>query len=1228
MRNHIGPVVRATLAVFLLAAGRPAWPQASTCTVRGVVSDPSGAVIPNASVTLTNTATNAASSTTANEIGFYLFPGVRPGTYRLVVEAPGMQRFEGALTVQVQQDALIDVVMKVGQTTTEVAVQDVTPLITVDNPSLGHVLERQRVEQLPLNGRVLTNLLQTVPGMEGNRAYGLREGSHEFTLDGAVMSNRMWGDFRGRQPGLDTVQEFKVETNSSSARFTRPTTVVISTKSGTNALYGSAFETNRNNAIGKARARTDYYDKAPFLNRNEFGVSAGGPVLLPRLYNGKNRTFWFFAYEGYRIVGPTTQGWRVPTEAMRKGDFRSLLDSQGRLYKLYDPWTTNTQTWERQPFSYGGQVNVIDPARMSPLAKYLFSITPLPTMPNVNPLVDNNWWGLQPDANRQYTVTGRFDHRFSDKSQIYARYTQGAMWDFGQTKGQVMLNNIAGTITSTSSNKSLALSWVRVVSPTFFNELLVGGTRAPDWRGTGEPGVKYANQLGLPNPFNADGWPRLASAGLSNYQFQTENIIASALNYVVLDDNATKVHGKHEFQFGFHFRYDQLNILNDQQTNQGNHNWGTLATSLYDSKSARTNPLATPLTGYELANLFLGVMNYQNYFDRSWFYVRGREYALYFQDNFRVAPRLTLNLGLRWERWPAFREKNNTLMTFDPAKRAIVTGVDLDTMARLGDSLPSVVARMESLGAKFISYQEAGLPRNMMNSTWKDFAPRLGFAYRIREGARPFVIRGGYSIAYFPIPARVWSARMGFTTPAHTPFTNNMTSSAYSPDGIANYGMRSAPRIIAGANSREALNITDAQYALVRGGSRTSFFKPDQPDTRAQDWNLTLEKEIMSNTIARVGYVGNHGGRLEQYFEWNDPTPDYIWHRTTGLRLPTGEYANVARRPYDQQVYGQVEEYMKRGWSNWNGVQLGLERRYHKGLGFQVFYVTGNAFNAGGQGYPGQGYSSTIAGANQFLPGAVPENLDQRNRFLNYQRDVTIPKHRVRWNWLADLPVGRGKWLGRNAGGILNRVIGGWQVAGMGSLRSTYFALPTGIYPTGQGVELYGYKHPVQDCRSGGCVPGYLWWNGYIPANQINSVDAGGRPNGVMGVPADYKPAGQSINPWPKNPDRNDPLYAYYGSNTVWVPLKDGTLQRVTYDDGLHPWRNQYFPSVRQWGLDASLFKAIPISERCKIRFNADFFNVLNHPGNPNSVGSNGILSTRSSGSNARELQLTLRLSW
>jgi hypothetical protein len=270
--------------------------------------------------------------------------------------------------------------------------------------------------------------------------------------------------------------------------------------------------------------------------------------------------------------------------------------------------------------------------------------------------------------------------------------------------------------------------------------------------------------------------------------------------------------------------------------------------------------------------------------------------------------------------------------------------------------------------------------------------------------------------------------------------------------------------------------------------------------------------------------------------------------------------------------------------------------------------------------------------SNYFLPGAAPADPEQQNRFLNYARDTGTPKHQMRWNWIADMPFGRGKKFGGNSRGVVEKLIGGWQIAGTGNWRSNYFALPTGIYPNGNSIEMYGDKYRIEDCRSGACFPGYLWFNGYIPANQINSVDRNGRPNGIMGVPENYKPAGTPLIPWGATSAPNMPagtnLSGFWDTNNVWVPLNNGTVQRVTFNDNMHPWRNQFFRAPNQWGVDASLFKFVSLTERITLRFNVDVFNVLNHPNDPISVDQTGVLTTRNSGSSARVMQLTARLTW
>jgi hypothetical protein len=1220
--SHSRVKIRPILVVLLLAA-LPAWPQASNSTVRGVVRDQTNAFIPGATVTLANTNTNVSRTVTTNEAGAYVFPGVIPGPYRLTAESAGMQNFEGNLTVQVQQDATVDAVLRVGQTASEVVVQDVTPLLRADSPSIGHVLERKRIESLPINGRAITALLQTVPGVETGmmRAYGMRQGTMLYVFDGTQHNESWEGWAQQRPPGIDAVEEFKVEINSASAKFSRPATLIVSSRSGTNQFHGALFETNRNNAIGKARQRQDTYTKAPYLNRNEFGASAGGPVYLPGIYNGRNRTFFFSAWEASRQINPSTMQWRVPTEAMRNGDFRSLVDSQGRLTRLYDPWTTNPETWQREQISYRGIPNMIDPARLSPVTKALWQVTPLPTMPEVNPLVDVNWSGLSPNWNKNWTWSTRIDHRLSGRDNFFARYTQAGQQAVYQYAGQIMLDQLAGAVNRRAPNKAVSGTWVHTFSPTLFSETMVSVSRDNQTRGNGDFRTDYSKNFGLPNPFGAVSYPEFTGTGLSGYGYYRDTIFDSPSWYVQVQENATKVVGRHELQFGFHYRYDRLDMNNYPPSTS--YTWSTLATALYDPSSARTNPLTTPFTGSDIGNMYLGVMNFNTAYGRNYMYYRGNEYSPYLQDNWKVTPRLTLNLGLRYELRPPVREKNDAFFGFSMRDRAYVVGAGLDTMYKSGALLPQVVRVIEQQGGKVITYKEAGMPQALVNTNWKNFGPRLGFAYRAGDGHKSFVLRGGYRISTYPIPLRSWGGVQGWNPPSRANFTNSLTNTAQSPDGIPSYGLRSVPRIVAGVNSATALDVSDTR-TLARGFASASFRALNVPDGRVQDWNLTVEKDVLPATVLRLSYVGNYSGNQEVWVRHNESTPSYIWFATTGERLPTGEFANVATRPWDKTVYASVNEYTSRGWSRFNGIQVEFERRYEKGYAYQFFYLMGNTLFAGGK------ESNDFLGSlNTYMPGRVPADLDDRTRFLLYRRDIDIPKHRVRWNFVADLPVGKGKPLAGGASGWVDKLVGGWQLAGMGSLWSNFFTLPTNIYPANANtIERYGYKYPIEDCRSGRCVPGYLWWNGYIPANQINSYDRNGRPNGVMGVPDSYKPAAEPLIPWPKNPNPSDPMFPFYGSNTAWVRLRDGSEQRTTFDDGLHPWRNQFLPGIRQWGLDASLFKFVNLTERVVLRVNVDMFNVLNHPNNPNSIGGDGILSTRNSGSGARTTQLTLRLQW
>jgi len=273
-----------------------------------------------------------------------------------------------------------------------------------------------------------------------------------------------------------------------------------------------------------------------------------------------------------------------------------------------------------------------------------------------------------------------------------------------------------------------------------------------------------------------------------------------------------------------------------------------------------------------------------------------------------------------------------------------------------------------------------------------------------------------------------------------------------------------------------------------------------------------------------------------------------------------------------------------------------------------------------------------VAPVVDFLPGAVPTDFDARNRFLNYQRDTALPHHQLKWNWVADLPFGRNHLLARNAGKFLNTLVAGWQIAGSGTYQSRYWSLPTSNYGPASNIQIYGTKYPIQDCSAGACRPGYLYWNGYISPPLINRTDASGQCTGICGIPSNYTPSNVPLIPYgstalPANAPANTNVSQFWETQTVWVPLKDGTVVRTTMNTSLPWWMNQYVPAPWAFNLSASLFKTFSLTEHVKLRFNADFFQVLNNPGLP-TPGGNGILSTQNSNNSPRDLQLTLRLTW
>ena len=1208
------------LALVFCFAVSTAFAQTGSATVQGAVTDPTGAVVPGADVTLTQVATAVAQRTKTNAAGLFVFPASPIGAYKITVTSAGMETWEGQIVLQAGLAAEVNISLRVGAASTQVTVGDVTPMVDTSTPTISERLDRVRIELFPVND-AMSLVGQTTPGFEGGgsspRAYGLRNDSTELTVDGGPQSDRSEGGTQGAAPEATYIQEVQVNTLDSSARFNRPGTVIVVTKSGTNSLHGQAYEANEDNSIaGVARQRQSTFTSPPFLIQNLFGASVGGPVYIPKIYNGKNRTFFFFDFSEYFLRQLTSVSTSVPTAANRNGDFSGLTTGSLQHITIYNPYTTSDapNNYARQPFPN----NQIPASMESPLAKYLYGITPLPTLAGVSPFTGNNWIsGAHTYQNRNGQIL-RVDHSISDADRLFARFQLGrrVIASNNGGNGAPLLNDTTNLVYNIYPDRNGVLSWTHSFSPTLFSEFLFSDSWEYFQFYTGTSANSDVDSiLGLPNPFNGPGWPAISGTGYgTTYSASTPR--KNVTNVYNGQENLTKSYGKHKIQFGGGIRFEHENVLPQQQQVPGSDSFGTNYTALYNPASG-TSYQATNLTGSQAAEMYMGLLEtYNNTFARSYYLWRYQEYSLYVQDEFKLHNRLTLSYGLRYEYRPPISEARNNIMGFDKARDAVVLPLTEDQMVQKGYTEASVYNQFLAIGMKTETPQQAGLPHNMVYANKHDFGPRAGVAWRLRQSARSAVLRGGYGLYYFPIPSFGYEAGMRSNPPESDLYTYSFNSSTYQP--LQNYALLSAPTVIAGVNSRNVVNVTAANAIAPGSMNPLVYFSPHLPTSRAHQWNVTLEKEIMDNTVVSASYIGTAGRDLDQSYQYNAAPSAYVWYTTTGAALPTGLFAATATRSYDTTTWQNITEYSHIGYSNYESIKLEILRRYSKGYAFQWFYVMGNALAS----VTGNSNSATTANLvpldpNLYLPGAVPTDPNKLNRFLNYQRDISIPKHHMQWNFIVDLPFGKGKPIGRNAGRLLNAAIGGWQLSGIGSMVSAYDTVPVTGWANFAPLQFYGKKYPIQNCTSGTCIAGYLWYNGYIPANLIN------KPNGIMGVPANYTPVETPLYPTPASGGSNP----NYETNNVFITLKNGSVVQTPLNTNLNPYRNQYFLGPFAYAQSALLFKAFNITEQVRLRFESDFFNVFNAQG-LNQPGANGISSLATSAKAARQIQLTLRLFW
>jgi hypothetical protein len=1289
--------MKRAVIVFLFAAliAGVAWAQTGSGSVNGVVQDKTGAVIVNANVSLVNTDTNVELKSVTNDAGLFVFPAVTNGPYKLIANSAGMAQYEAKLTVQVDVAAAVSVTLLPAGAKTTIVVGDVTPLVNTDNAELGSTLEARRIEELPLNGRNVFSLMATVPGttpsdVNGNfRTFGEGVGTHDITIDNAPLTDMAYAaQTVNRPPGLESIQEFTVDTNATSAKSARPTDIIMVTKSGTNQWHGSLFETNRDNSYGVAHYEQDL-PGSPLgkLIRNEYGGSAGGPVYIPKVYNGKNKSFWFFSYEALSLRQGTSTLFKVPDAKMQSGDFSGDIVG-GVMQQLYNPFAEYTTPGDpsTRPMFVNNKIGTAvctsplgDPVNgcMSPLYKFLLSDLPQPNITSVNPFLGYNLSAPLPISQNQATYVLRVDQRFSDKDLVYARLSRATETTLrGSTAGPVTLDGNANTTAATDPNDGFSANWTHTFSPRLVNDLTLSATYVKELEGGGGDTTKnWDAVLGLSNPSGSGGFPVIDSIGMglkpdSNYLAPHYNY-GQFFGYFVLDDNATKLIGKHEIQFGVHLRYDQLTYLPQQQHAAGAVGWYAASTALYDAAYPdRTQGYNN--TGAVAGSAYMGFGNYSYRSVKGKYYMTRKEDAGYVQDNYKFNQRLKLNFGLRWDFNPFPVDKQGAITGFDLKTNALVTSGSLAHLEAVHATSAGYVAALESLGITFETPAQAGLPSNLVNNNFHDIGPHLGFAYRALDGRKAFVLRGGYALNFYPLAIWGWNDRMKNNAPwrQDPPLVGPYDFASSSPDGVQNYGLITSPatnalygftNLISGLNTANVFNgAASAADALSNGDINDAFFDQHSPSPRVNNWNLTLEKELVDKMVLRLSYIGNHTSHLDMYQDLNayvNYYGNYAWYTNLGTLVPPGPdgglYGDQVVRPL--AVYGtlgvpggytgppnplspwsDIQEFGRYGWGNsWGGVAE-LERHFSKGYGFQVFYDLVDSFSAGGYGW-----ESGVEPATSWPVGQVSTDLHQRIKQLYYGQDTSIPKQEVRYNFIVELPFGRGKWIGGNIPKALDAFIGGWQISTLGTMASNSFYLDQNfqntfsMYPTGAPVKYYGRKAPVQDCRSGTCINGYLLYNGFIPANQVN------QPGGVEGVPAGYAPAYAPLNLNPADTanylTNNVPVIL---SNTPSSPSCPGTATNCIVETGLgtfNPFNNRVMQSTWLFDTDSSIIKSFNLKERVKFKIEGDFFNVFNNPGREfanndpsgNGLGDgSGIVLTNYSMNSPRVVQISAHLTF
>jgi hypothetical protein len=1009
---------RSGLALALLLA-TVCTVMAQTAQVTGRVTDTSGGVVVGTEVVVTNMGTGLRWEVNTNDAGYYTAPLLPPGKYQILAQKQGFKPVSrSGITLQVGQVARIDFILEVGAVSETVSVTGEIPRIETEQATLGTVVERQRVENLPLNGRNVVNLIKLVGGIQPTirSADGFAQASEQSMSQirfngGPVYGNQVFFDGGtanaqvhhevGFSPMLDTVQEFRVETNSLKAEYGQTSGGIINlvTKAGTNSIHGSLYEFGRNDALDARNAFATQRDSVTgrikqVLRYHQFGGTVGGPVWIPGVLDGRNRTFFFAGYEQWRqITSPLRQG-TVPTLAERSGDFTRSLDARGSLISIYDPSTTRQNPtgsgYVRNPFPG----NVIPASRFDSASLKVLEFMPLP---NAAPIDRNtnslNFLALASYPMTQGTSNFRVDHRVNDRHSLFFRYAgkRNARDEKGWGLGVADPEQLARLANNDSHNWILAET--ATLSPSIINEFRANLMRMclsfihPSYN------QNWPSRLGLSPSIPQDLFPRVEIAG--ELQLGTPPFAngARASHTLQVTDSVTITRGRHLIKAGMDHRLIRLNWVNFSYPS-GQYVFSTSLTN---------NPQLTAGTGTGMATFLLGEVSSGVLRTTPFYSFQAWSNGSFIQDDFKIAPRLTLNLGLRYDIQSAPVERHNRYSNFNPMLMNSATG-------RPGT----------------LTYAGVTSPRSFVDGDYNNFGPRFGFAYSLTRDGKT-AVRGGYGVIYM----------LTFSGDTQGDASNSLGFQGQTDFVSPIAGPYRAFQFSQGPG-RIVQPLGAAGGPSAYRGSSVVYQDRNAPAPYLQQWNLTFQRDAGAGWTLSVSYAGNRGVKLfGGGYNLNQIDPKYL---ALGLTLQdqvanpfVGQIANGSLASSSisrSQSLLPLPDYLNVNMvgahsasSTYHSLQATVEKKYAKGLTALVSYTNGKLID------DATASAGSVGGMGDFRIGRY-------NRRLDRSIDSTDIPQRMVISGVYELPFGTGRhWLS-HASAPVRQLAGGWQLNAITTLES------------------------------------------------------------------------------------------------------------------------------------------------------------------------------------------------